>query len=203
MEIANIITEDKIDIGPEFNVVTSLDEIIFKDLPTLIIGYDLVKLFFDKSLINVLNKRINKNTFWTFNRNVKRDVFTNDLEDFIRHSYTKCIERINYVDIDLIQFSRGKIIKILRKIKELENIITYKSKNNVIYMYSENLIFGIDLNIVDFIGYDSKKIEDRIRAESIKFLEGDEILLEYGNHLERINNGIKYIPLLYSINPHE
>lgn len=203
MEIANIVTKQKINVGPEFNIIESMDDIIFSDLPTLIIGYELVNTFFGKDSINVLNKRINKNTFWTFERTTKRDVYANDLEDFIRHSYKKFIEKISYVDLDLIQFPTKKIMKIVRKIYGLEKVITYKSENNVLFLYSGNLIFGIDLNMVKFIGFDPKKVERKIIEKSTTFLEGSEILIEYNNHLERLNYDTKYIPVLYSINPHE
>lgn len=203
MEIANIVAEQEINVGPEFNVVKSMDEIIFKDLPTLIIGYELSCLFFEKDLINVLNKKINKDTFWTFNRIVKRDVYSNDLENFIRYSYKKYLEKINYVDLDLIQNSNKKNIKIIRKIYELDNIITYKSINNVFYLYSNNIIFGIDLNLVEFVGINPEKAKNKIIEKSKVFLEGEEILIEYNNHLERLNHDIKYVPFLFSIKPNE
>lgn len=203
MEIANIVSYDSINIGPEFNVVQSMDDIVYNDLPTILIGHDLALANFNKDSINILNKQINKNTFWTLKRNVKRDVYSNDLESFIRFSYKNFINKINYVDLDFIQYSPKKLMKIVRKLYKLNNVISYKSNNNVIYIYSENLIFGIDLNTVKYLGMDVKKIETKIIEKSSVFLQGNEILIEYNNHLERLDKQIKYIPVLYSINPHE
>lgn len=203
MEIANIISINKIDVGPEFSVVASMDDIIFKDLPTLVVGYDLAVSLFNKDSVNILNRRINKNTFWTLDRKTKRDVYSKDLENFIRYSYKEYIDKINYVDLDLIQYPKRKISKILRKIYNLDKVISYKSENNVMYMFSQNLIFGIDLNMVRFIGFDQDKVEKKIINKSVVFLQGSEILIEYNNHLERLNHDIKYVPFLYSINPHE
>jgi len=203
MEIANIVSNDSINIGPEFNVVQSMDDIIYKDLPTLVVGYDLTMLNFNKDLIKILDKQINENTFWTLKRNVKRDVYSHDLERFIRFSYKKYTDKITYIDLDFIQYSKNKIMKIVRKIYSLNNVISYKSNNNVIYLYSGNLIFGIDLNTASFMGLNVDKIEKKIIEKSGVFLQGNEILIEYNNYLERLDNQIKYIPVLYSINPHE
>jgi hypothetical protein len=203
MEIANIVSHDSINIGPEFNVVQSMDDIIYKDLPTLIVGYDLTMSYFNKDSVNILNKQIDKNTFWTLKRNVKRDVYSNDLESFIRFSYKKYTDNISFVDLDFIQYSKVKMMKVIRKIYSLTNVISYKSNNNVIYIYSCNLIFGIDLNTISFLGLDVDKIEAKVIEKSSVFLKGNEILIEYNNHLERLNQQIKYVPVLYSINPHE
>jgi len=203
MEIANIVSYDSINIGSEFNVVKSMDEIIYKDLPTLIIGHELALSNFSKDSINILNKQINKNTFWTLNRTVKRDVHSADLESFIRFSYKKHLSKINYVDLDFIQFSESKMKIVKDKLWSLKDVVSYKSNNNVIYMYSDNLIFGIDLNVAEYVGLDIKKIESKIIKKSSVFLQGDEILIEYNNHLERLSHEIKYIPVLYSINSHD
>lgn len=203
MEIANIICTDVINVGPEFNVVKSVDDIIYTNLPTLVIGYEMAIELYGMDNINVLKRNINKNVFWTFRRTVERKIYEPDLENFMRFSYKKAIDKISYVDLDVIQFKKEKLNKIVKKIISLKEPISYKSNNNIIYIYSNNLIFGIDLNLLNFIGIDIKKIEDKIIKKSKVFLQGTEILIEYHNHLERLNYDYKYVPFLYSINPHD
>jgi hypothetical protein len=203
MEIANIVCTDVINVGPEFNVVKTVDDIIYTNLPTLIIGYETAVDLYGIDNINVLKRNLNKNIFWTFRRTVERKIYEPDLEDFMRHSYKKAIENINFVDLDVIQFDKSKIYKIVKKILKLKDPISYKNENNVIYIYSGNLIFGVDLNLLAFVGFDSTKAEKKIIEKSKVFLEGSEILIEYNNHLERLNYDYKYVPFLYSINPHE
>lgn len=203
MEIANIVSEDKINIGPEFNVVNSLDEIIFKELPTLIIGYDNICRIYGKENILVLKRNINRTIFWTFKRNEKRNLYNEDVEDFIIYSYKKYIEKINYVDVDVIQFTPFKLRKIVRKMLELKNIISYKTSNNIIYIFGNDLIFGVDLNSLNYIGLDIVKIENKIIAKSNIFLSGEDILIEYQANLNRLNNDLKYLPVLYSIKPYQ
>jgi len=197
MEIANIVTEDKINIGPEFNVVSNYDEIIYHNLPTLIIGYDKVLLYHDKA--NILNRKINKTTFWTVKRFDNRSIYSSDLEDFITFSFNKYFEQINYVDLDIIQFSNKKMYKIVKKILSLNNFITYRTENDVFYMFSNNIIFGIDLNLIKFVGLNVNKIKNKIITKSVVFIEGNEIFIEYNNDLERLNYDLKYIPVLYSL----
>jgi hypothetical protein len=203
MEIANIVTDSKLNVGPEFNVVGNVNEIVFTDLPTLLIGYKTICEIHGEDNINVLNRKINKTTFWTFKKNEKRQLYQTDLEDFIRYSYRKYVDRLNYVDVDVIQFSKAKLRKIIKKMFTMSDMISYESENSVIYCYANNLIFGIDLNNVEYVGFDVNKVREKIKERSKVFLTGSEILLEYSNHLERLEDDIKLIPFLYSINPHE
>ena len=203
MEIANIVSSKKLNVGSEFNVVENIDEIVFKDLPTLIIGYDEICDLYGEENVNVLKRNVTKNVFWTFKRTTKRQLYDTDLESFIRHSYKKATSKLNYVDLDLIQFSNGKILKIVKHLLTLNDVISYESENSVIYIYSNNITFGIDLNLVEYIGFDADKVRKRVKDKSIVYLEGEEILIEFQNHLERLDNDIKLIPFLYSINPYE
>jgi len=203
MEIANIVSSKKLNVGSEFNVVENIDEIVFKDLPTLIIGYDEICDLYGEDNVNVLKRNVTKNVFWTFKRTTKRQLYDTDLESFIRHSYKKATSKLNYVDLDLIQFSNGKILKIVKHLLTLNDVISYESENSVIYIYSNNITFGIDLNLVEYIGFDADKVRKRVKDKSIVYLEGEEILIEFQNHLERLDNDIKLIPFLYSINPYE
>lgn len=203
MEIANIVSSKKINVGPEFNVVSNIDDIIFKDLPTLIIGYDEVCDLYGEENINVLKRDLGNDMFWTYKRTTKRVLYDRHLEAFIRYSYQKYTSKLSYVDLDLIQFSKSKLIKIVRKLLTLKDCITYESENSVIYIYSNPFIFGIDLNIVKYVGLDVEKVRQKIKDKSVVFMEGEEILIEYKNYLERLENDIKLIPFLYSINPYE
>jgi|TARA_R110000851_G_C13090816_1_gene566851 hypothetical protein len=204
MEIANIVCKDVINIGPEFNVVDSVDDIIYTNLPTLVIGYEDAINLYGIDNINVLKRNIKRNLFWTFRRTVERKVYEPDVEAFIKYSYKKAIENINYVDVDVIQFSPNKLYKITKKILGLKQPLSYKSANNVIYIYSENLIFGVDINLLEYVGVDVEKVEKKIIDKSVVFLEGSEILIEYNNQLERLKYDYKFLPFLYSIkNPHD
>lgn len=202
MIIGNVLTTNNINIGNEFNVVKTFDQCV-KGLPTLIIGYDEVLKISSKDKVNVLHRSIDSTTFWTFNRTDNRMIFDNDIEDFIRFSYKFNTKNLNYIDVDLIQEGNRRLVKIVKKILSLNDYITYESDNNILYMLSNNLIFGIDLNTARYIGFDIDKIKSKAKSISKVYLSGNEPLIEFGDDLERLDNDIKLLPYLYSINPME
>jgi hypothetical protein len=203
MEIANIVTTSNINVGPEFKVVPTVDDIIFKEIPTLIIGYGAICELYGAENINILKRNVTNKVFWTFARGEKRDIYDSDIEDFIRHAYKQYINNIKYVDLDIIQYKYRKLMYIVRKLLSLKDVIAYETNNNVIYIYSDNIIFGIDLGLLEYAGVNIVKVRDKIKDRSLVFLEGNEILMEYGNHLDRFDNDVKLIPFLYFINPHK
>lgn len=203
MIIANIVSKDKINVGSEFDVVPTIDDIKFVNLPTLVIGYGVVCDFYGIEKVNVLNRTIVNNIFWTFDKNVKRGLYNSDIEDFIRYSYKKYVEDFTIVDLNLIQYSRRLIINIVRKLLSFKDAITYESENGVVYIYSEKIVIIVDLNIVEYVGFDIVKIREKIKEKSLVFLSGNEILIEYNSYMERLDNDIKLIPFLYSMIPHD
>ena len=69
----------------------------------------------------------------------------------------------------------------------------------MIYIYSSNNLFGIDLNIIDFVGRNSNKLIDYLKTFINVFLVDSSILIEYKGYMDALNNEVKYIPYLYSI----
>jgi len=79
-----------------------------------------------------------------------------------------------------------------------ENIITYH-KDNMVYIYANKFILGVNTDFYDFIGDDYKNILDKIKAMSTVFLSGDDIIIEYEDFMCMYEHDYKYIPYLYSI----
>ena len=69
----------------------------------------------------------------------------------------------------------------------------------MIYIYGDNLIFGIDLKLLHFVGLDINKIKYKIKTKSIVFLGESEILIEYKNYIDELGLQVKYLPFLYFI----
>lgn len=201
MEIANIVSKDKMDLGPEFKIYETLEEILHPNLPTLIVGCHYAKELVEAEL-DFLNRKIKDNLFWTFTKKELRKKYFNDLEDFIQYSVEYSVSKLNYIYFDLIQYESSKLKKIIRKLYELTDIISYYH-GNMIYIYSGNLIFGIDLELFKYIYIDTKRILNKIKEKSLVFLEGSEILIEYKNYMERLDNRVRFIPFIYSITNHE
>lgn len=195
MKIANIVSDSKISVSDEFNVVTSLDEII-QGLPTLIVGIELVIKSFPN--FNILSKTLEPNLYWTFKRTEKRDKFEEDLKWFTKLVYSELIKDIHYVFLDPIQDNNKKTYKISKKILGLKNPITYVH-GEMLYIYGENIIFGVDLNLLSYLGLNKDKVKRKIKTKSLVFLDDDNILIEYKQNVVALGNRVRYIPYLFTI----
>jgi len=195
MKIANIVTNNKINVSEDFNVVKSMDEIIH-GLPTLIISFTYVNKHYPD--FDVMEMRIQDNLYWTCTPTEGRDKFREDVFHFVYMVYKNLFDKVSYVFVDPIQHNPRALVKILRKIYSLENKITYIN-DKMIYIYCDDFIFGIDLKLLDYIGMNSEKIKTKIISLSSVFLVHEDIFIEYKNTIEDFDNKYRFIPYLYSI----
>ena len=195
MKIANIVTSNKVDVTDDINVVKELSDII-EGIPTLVTSYIWVSTNYDD--YEIYDKKIEENLYWTFARTERRDIFASDVESFVTMANKKLIEDIDYIFIDLVQFHPTTIKKIVRKILSIDNKIAFKHKD-MVYIYGDKLIFGVDLDLVRYMGLDVEGIENKIKSRCSVFLENDEIFIEYKDNMERLDHSVKYIPYLYAI----
>lgn len=199
MQIANIVCERKIKIDNKFNLINSIDEST-PNLPTLIVGLDNAKKFGGK--LSYLDRKLNPNTFWTFNRMEKRDLFEEDLFYFIEFSYNELLKDIKFNFIDLILSESKKINEVFDNIKINENVITFLYEN-MMYIYINHMIYGFDLRQVTYIGKSKTVFVDKIKDISTVFLQDEKILIEYKKELYMFNDEIKYVPFIYFIRNNE
>ena len=195
MKFANIVTNTQINVSHDFNVVESMDEIIH-GLPTLIVGFDIA----DKLYTNydMGYKKISDNIYWTTKRTENRDKHNFELEWFKFFVYNELVKDISYIFVDPIQYNKKTILKILKKIYNSTNKISYHHKD-MIYIYADKLIFGIDLKLLKYIGLNETKIKDKIIKLSSVFLRDSDIFIEYKNIIEDLDNQVRFLPFLYSI----
>jgi hypothetical protein len=195
MFVANIVTKNNLNIDKYFNVVESIDDII-KELPTLVIGWDIVKTINPNA--DFIDKKLSKNIFWTFKKTERRDIFEEDLYDFIYYSYNLLVNNIEYKFVDTIQMTDNELKHVFKTIKEYKKSIAYKY-GEMLYVYTQNNIYGIDLNLLKYMGLDYNKTINKIKSDSLVFLDNEEILIEYKDIIDMLNNEVKYVPYLYSI----
>ena len=195
MKIANIVSNNNISVSEEFNVVKSIDEIIDR-LPTLIIGFDYVNKHYPD--FNILDIELEPNLYWTVKKTERRDKHVEDLTWFINKVYNDLTKNIKYVFIDPLQYNSKSLYKIVRKLYSIEKLITLLN-DDMVYIYGENFIFGVDLKLMKYIGYDKIKLINKIKKISSVFLDEKNTIIEYKNHLNNLGYEIKYLPFLYSI----
>lgn len=195
MKVANILTTQKISVSDEFNVVTTMGNIIY-DLPTLIVGYDYVTKNYPN--FDITNIQLEPNLYWTFKRTERRDKYEEDLEWFKTKVYTDLSAKLIYVFFDPIQLKSKSIWKILRKIYTLKYKVGYIN-GEMIYIHGENLIFGIDLSLLRFMGFKIDKIKEKIKQICDVFLDDNKILIEYRKNVGMLGHQARFIPFLYTI----
>ena len=95
--------------------------------------------------------------------------------------------------------SEDKHEKMFDRIKTKSgDIITYH-KDNMVYIYANKFILGVNTDFYEFMGDDNINILDKIKDMSTVFLSGDDIIIEYEDFMYMYEHDYKYIPYLYSI----
>jgi len=195
MKIANIVTTQSTNVSEDFNVVGSMDEIIH-GLPTLIVGFDYVNKHYPD--FDIMEREVEPNLYWIFKKTEKRDDFETGMYWFTKKVYSDLTQEISYIYVDFIQYSQKTLFKIVRKILNIENKISFIF-GDMVYIYGENIIFGVDLKLLKYMEFDVDKLKLRIQAKSSVFLGLSDILIEDKNTVEELGIQVRYIPYLYSI----
>jgi hypothetical protein len=194
-KIANIVSQNNVDVSEAFNVVKTIDEIQC-GLPTLIVDFDYVNKTYPD--FDITDSYLGDNLWWTFKKSQKRDKYAIDLENFVNTTYNNLLKGVPYFFVDLIQNQPKTLVRVIRKIYDFKEIYTYVN-GDMMYVYGQNVVFGIDLRLAKYMGIDSNKIKNKIKEKSTVFLGDNEILIEYKNILLENENHTRYFPYLISI----
>lgn len=200
MFLANIISQDKELITNDFNLVNNQNEII-KGLPTLIIGYDYIKNNYNK--YDILDRRLDDNTFWTFRKVEKRELHDADIFNFSTYVYTSIASTVEYHYIDPFQISfknAKKFLNILFTGKSISYLFVDEKKYiKILYILINNIIYGVDISLMNILEFKTDKLIDKLKTSENVFLAGDNIFIEYQKGIEFLDNQHKYVPLLYRL----
>ena len=147
---------------------------------------------------DIITRKLDDNTYWTFKRTEKRDLHEEDIYKFTHMVYQDAVDALIYFFIDPFLYKRREIKKTLRTLDSLAPFISYKH-DDMIYIYGQNLVFGVDLSLLEFIGIKRDKIIRKISEKSHVFLDKNTIFIKYKDKIENLDNQVKYIPYLYSI----
>lgn len=195
MIVGNIVSTTKINVSDDFNVVKSMDEIIH-GLPTLIVGFDVAVKQYPE--LDVITRKASDNVFWTFKKNQKREIFEEDVYVFTHYAYESLVSDVTYFFIDPLQLSIKSLKKIIRKVRSLHAPVIYQH-DDMVYIYGEKILFGIDLTLLEFLGVNREKFISKLTLNNGVLLHKNQIFIEYKKRVENLDNQVKYIPYLYSI----
>jgi len=194
MNVGNIIIDSPFK-EDNFKICEDLST-INPSLPTLIVGWKKTKELF-KEEVSILHKKINDNLYWTFSPKERKVEYDNDIVNFKKECYSKLGNNIPYVYIDILHGKFHINKKIIQKIYSLTDSISYISKNNMLYIFGENIIFGVDLNICELIGINKEKIIQKIVNIPNSILIGNEIFNKCKDFIKRTDNREKLVPYIY------
>lgn len=150
--------------------------------PTLIVGWENTKELYPNA--SILNKEIKENLYWTFSPHEKRGIFETDLKSFIEKINKDLYSNIQIVNIDPILYNIKTVETLMARLERFSNSFGYLYLNKFYFFY-ENKIYHIDLNLLEFIGFDIETLKT--------FFNGN------FNMIDKVEYDVeeKYIPYLY------
>ena len=128
---------------------------------------------------------------------VSKEKVLSDLEKFKEVCFNTFGDNIPYVYLDILHGKSRVNKKIIKKILSLNDSVIYISNKNMVYVYGENIIFGIDLNIIEYSSIKKEKILNRIKNLNNNVLVSDEIFNKCKGLLYKIKYKNKLIPYIY------
>ena len=154
----NIDTLDFVDVTKN---IGSIDNFI----PTLIIGKKKAEEIYGKENIKVLDKKITNNVSWTFDKVDRRNEYERDLKVF-NDSLIKTIKKkvkYEFFNIYIEPISRIKKLISFIKSPKIKYIYIF---NDHIYMYYNNIVYGISLSDIEYLGINKQRILKLFRSNN-------------------------------------
>lgn len=176
-KIGNIVTKSKKNtFGDIFNVVNSFDNII-EGIPTLIIGFDDAKQYIEG--FNVIDKQYG-DVWWTFKKTERRCEYEDDIIKFYNYAILHEMQKTKYVYVDLINFRYTSIKKMIKFLGDNTKKYVFLTRNsNFMFIYSEiyNTVFGISLELCEYLGINKQRVYKLLRNQEYvhdtKFMGND------------------------------
>lgn len=193
--LANIYTKSKIDIEPFFNIVDDENKLV-DGIPTLIIGWDSVKSLYGD--INILDKKVKDNIYWTFGKRERRNVMEVDVQKFKRKAMSITCNNVKYKFFNILTAKNDKKKSFYLLLKDTRHKTIF-SFNNMLYIYIDgtDTVVSISLRDVDYIGGDVKKIFSTLYNNKFVKVANDNELKDTNAKLFFKDN-IYLIPYIFS-----
>lgn len=154
--IGNIITDSKL---LNFDFYRKSSSIVNNEEPSLIIGWEKVKSIYPN--VDILNKKINENTFWTFSKRERRNDYESDLDKFFDFTLDRIKKHINYKYFNIVLSSFRKKVNFIKLIDNDNKKLIY-IENDFCYIYYRNMIIGFNIDDLVIFGINKDKIIERL-----------------------------------------
>ena len=161
-------------------------------LPKLIVGWRFAKRI--EPNFDILNKQIDKKTFWTYTKLELWGTHIGDLQMFINFCHQFLLDSTNYVFLDTIKLTprqQRRAYYHLRNKKELFCLIVH----NMLYLYDTETVYGVCFKFIKPFGYTEDRVKMCLsRWGTIKFVEST-VLTKHNNIIEAIS-GPNYLSII-------
>lgn len=162
-KIANILTNSKKNkFDSFFNVVGSQEDLI-PGIPTLVIGLENAKEYING--FSIINKQYG-DIWWTFTKTERRCEYEDDILSFYKFAILNEMKKTKYIYVDIIKFKLSNIKKIIKFLGDDTKKYIFLTRNsNFMFVYSEqyNTVFGISLELCEYLGYNKQRIYRLLR----------------------------------------
>lgn len=192
-----IITKNKLsNIFPFIKIVSSYRSIDDKSKPILIIGLEEAKKH--ASSFSILEKQIGENMFWTFGKREKHTDHEKDIEKFQEFVLKRALNEVKYFYFNILTTKHEKIKKLIKIVRN-DDVKTFYIDKKMIYMYYNNYILGLSIDIIEYLGVKKRKVLDIIRKnENNRVFYND---FQFNYKIKKIIEIKKYItPYFLSLN---
>lgn len=179
------------------NVSSFIDRVSFKEYilnketyePCIIIGYNKVKLL-NLPNLNILDRKLSNNTFWTFSKTDKRDLYEKDINEFNKFCKVNALKNLKYKYINVLTINYTGIKFLLELLKLPFDKYVYIENGTVYLSGYRDYVFGLSLRILKYANYNVAKLINRIKTgNNVKFVD-------YKNHeLNQIKTEITKEPI--------
>mgnify|MGYP003652576265 CR=1 FL=1 len=189
MKVANIVFDGEIN---EVNakLVNFVSGVENDSLPTLIIGWDIAQGYD----VKITNHHIGEKLWWTFSPLERRSIYLKDVSKFVGHAIKDLVSGIKYKNIDPIVQDLRTLKSMIAEIRGASGISAYLLDERIIYIYADNMLYGIDLKVIDLIGFKRESLIKKVKEIAEIYSDDGEVHERYKEYLDYIHDDPKYIP---------
>jgi len=134
------------------------------NIPTLIIGYE-------KAKQNIKNYSILKkwypeqNLYWTFGKRERRNEYDDDIEIFYDMVIKNIYANVTYEYINPLFIKYSGIKTVLSLLRNLDVKAIYNNNDKFLFIYDRfhKKVYGISLDMCEYIGINKDKIKNRVK----------------------------------------
>lgn len=171
-KIANIIYSDELvnHTRVEYINYINFNDDNFKfdhNLPTLYVGWLLLKNLRETDAETILNKELIENeVYWEFSFNEKKSDHISGINLFVRNApYYYFRNNYKYKNLDPIFSNIESEIDLQNKTPKNPYSI-YNHKDEMLYILNENTIYGVNLDMYQYFGIDKIKIIENLKENT-------------------------------------